>query len=238
MHLNHQEVHVWSTDLNITKEQENEKLVVLSPDEIARANRFHFAIHRSRFIAARSVLRELLSIYLKMPAQAIQFAYTTHGKPFLLLDNQSLLQFNLAHSNEVAVYAFTLNHPIGIDIEKIQNQYTPAVAKRYFTLQENEALMHLPNEKRASCFYSIWAKKEALIKALGKGLSITLSSFSVGLELTQQTVILENETWWLIPLDIQLDYASAIATNQHIREITYWRFMDKSYNLIKQLNFD
>lgn len=233
MQLKPKEVHVWSTDLDINSEQEQEKFTLLSPDEIRRAERFRFPIHKRRFIAARATLRELIGLYLNVSPKSIDFGYTSHGKPYLLEEGFTYLQFNLAHSNELAVFAFTLNHAIGIDVEQIQDRYTPEVAARYFTPQENDDLLLLPKEKRIDGFYCLWARKEAVIKALGKGLSISLSSFSVSLSLPNQKIHLENEIWSLIELVIHPDYQSALATNQMIETISYWRFFDKSYNLEK-----
>lgn len=217
MLLKPKDIHVWSTNLNISTEQEQAKLNLLSSDEIARANRFHVPIHRKRFIAARATLRELICLYLKLPAQAITFKYTSYGKPYLPdAFNFIQLQFNLAHSHDIAIYAFTLKHAIGIDIEKIQAQYTPAIAKRYFTAKENADLADLPLVKRANGFYNIWSRKEAIIKAIGKGLSIPLCRFSVSLDRTSEAIELEHKTWQLIELKIDPNYQSALATDQSI----------------------
>jgi len=234
MQLKPKEVHVWSEDLEINTEQEKEKFALLSPDEVRRAERFRFPIHKRRFIAARSALRELIGLYINVPPKSLAFGYNSYGKPSVIGADFSALQFNLAHSNELAVFAFTLNHAIGIDVEKIQDRYTQAVAKRYFTKQENEDLMLLSSEKRVSGFYCLWAYKEAVIKAIGKGLSISLSSFSVSLNSSYQTIDLENESWSLVALAVHPDYQSALATNQVIDTISYWRFADKTYNLEKQ----
>jgi 4'-phosphopantetheinyl transferase len=55
----------------------------LAPEERSRADRFHFAEHRLRFIACRGTLREVLSSYLKLSPERIAFAYNDQGKPYL-----------------------------------------------------------------------------------------------------------------------------------------------------------
>jgi 4'-phosphopantetheinyl transferase len=220
MKLEHNEIHIWSADLGITTAQEEALLALLSPDEHERAERFKYLQHRMRFIAARGSLRQILSNYLDLPPKEIIFAYGEHHKPYL---TASPIQFNLAHSGDMAVYAITLNHPIGIDIEKIQNNYNPDIAKRFFNPQEYAALLALPEHKRILGFYCLWARKEAIIKATGRGISMGLATFNVSVNDVSETVIVQNEAWSLLPLSIHPDYASAVATNQTIKTISNYR---------------
>ncbi len=223
--INNNDIHVWSTELSIFFNQENELLTLLSADEYQRAMRFHFPIHRQRFIVARAILRQILSYYLKVAPQEIRFAYTEHEKPYLLSPDNTSLQFNTSHSEDFAIYAFSLNHPIGIDIEKIQDDYNPAVAERFFSPKENGDLQQLPPQGRIRGFYRIWSRKEAMIKAIGKGLSM-ISTFSVSVTDCVEIVRLENDEWYLIPLAIHDDYQSALATNQDVKKVYYWRVGD------------
>ena len=233
MQLNANDVHIWSIDLSIISKQENQTLALLSADETARAHRFHFPIHRERFVLARSALRQILSLYLNIAPNKIEFFYTEYKKPYLNTSETIPLQFNLAHSHEMAVYAFTLNHAVGIDIEKMKEDYDAAVAKRYFSHQENEHLNQLPNRDKIIGFYRLWARKEAVIKAAGKGLFIPLSSFSVSVEDKRETIVLENEKWTLLSLDIHPAYQTALASNQNIKSIWYWRFFNQTPTLEK-----
>jgi len=80
-------VDVWSVHLDEPLKAESEASVlspaVLSPDEIARASRFHFEKDRIHFTRCRSALRGLLADYLLIPAAEIHFEYLTSGKPYL-----------------------------------------------------------------------------------------------------------------------------------------------------------
>lgn len=215
-------VHIWSTDLAISPQQEKAYSTILSPDEIARADRLHFAEHRRRFIAARATLRELLGLYLRSSPETIAFDYGEHHKPCLKMPNTSTLQFNLAHSDEMAVFAFTLNHDIGVDIEKIKTDYNAGVASRYFSPQENVCLAALSEDEKRLAFYRLWSRKEALIKAVGAGLTLSLSSFSVSAQNIVETITVDQINWQLAPLALSPDYASAVASNQKITAIQYW----------------
>ena len=215
--LQENNVHIWSANLQITTEQEQAGFANLSEDEQQRANRFLSPEHRRRFIAARSTLRDILSFYLQIAPKEILFAYSEHHKPHLQFPANTDIQFNISHSHDLAVYAITLKHQIGIDIEKIENHYNPAVAARYLSHEESTFLNTLPEDQRAEGFYVFWSYKEALIKAVGKGLSLPLSSFTLSLTNTLQIISLNKETWQLIPLALFPGYASALASNQTIK---------------------
>jgi len=219
------DIHIWSAHLASAKHQEE---AILSQDERARAERYVFPIHRQRFIAARCWLRKILGFYLNLAPQDIIFTYDKKDKPFLSVPNNTALQFNLSHSEDIAIYAITLNHAIGVDIEKIQEHYNDAVAKRFFSSQEYTALMQLSPQDRIIGFYRIWSRKEAIIKATGKGLSTPLSGFSVSAHDVDEIITLnKNEKWSLYPVFIQNDYQSAVATQQIVKKITYWFISDQ-----------
>lgn len=234
MNLEPNHLHIWSTEL--TPASVAEDLHLLSEDERERANRYHFPIHRQRYIAARAMLRKILSFYIHLTPERITFSYSANEKPSLQLDSD--LNFNLSHSGDIAVYALTLNHSIGIDIEKTQTSFNQNLAERFFSPQEYEMLKSRPEQEQANSFYRIWARKEAIIKANGKGLTIPLASFSVSDQNICENVTLDQcENWTLIPLIIHDDYQSAVATNQTIQKISFWKLLnqtptqDKEYNL-------
>lgn len=236
MRLEPNEIHVWSSDLTIPPKQAEKKLALLSSNECERAKRFRFPIHGRRFIAARSTLRHILSLYLNISPNEIEFGYAEHKKPYLHIPNLPIpnnprLQFNLAHSHDIAIYAFTLSYAVGIDIEKIKETYDPAVAERFFSPHEFKDLMKLPSKDRITTFYRIWSRKEAVIKAVGKGLSIPLSTFSVSSNDVSETITIEHEAWSLIPLSIHPDYQSALASNQIVKKISYWIYSEHGYTL-------
>ncbi|MGH9683821.1 MAG: 4'-phosphopantetheinyl transferase family protein [Candidatus Acidiferrales bacterium] len=156
----------------------------LSADENERASRFHFNRDRTRFIAARGALRELLGGYLRLPPGAITFHYDGHKKPSLdgKLTGKSL-NFNVSHSDDVVVYAFGWDRNIGIDVEKMRQDFGGEdVARRYFSSGEVSRLMTLDQRDRSLGFFNCWTRKEAYVKACGEGLEIPLDSFEVSLE--------------------------------------------------------
>jgi 4'-phosphopantetheinyl transferase len=173
-------VDVWRVRLDEPAKAGSE-VVVLSPDEIARASRFHFEKDRIHFTQCRSALRGLLADYLSIPAAEIRFEYLTSGKPQLAAEqNPSALQFNVSHSSNMALIAVGSEHRLGVDIEKIRGDVdTAALAERFFSVRERAGLQALPDHLRVPGFFACWTRKEAFLKATGEGLSFPLADFSV-----------------------------------------------------------
>ncbi|HET8672337.1 MAG TPA: 4'-phosphopantetheinyl transferase superfamily protein [Thermoleophilaceae bacterium] len=151
----------------------------LSDDERARAARFHFDRDRRRFIAGRALLRSLLGNYLETPPHKVAFRYDPNGKPRL---TGGELSFNVSHSHSAAVFAFTSERGIGVDIERHPAPDDgDAVARHFFAAAEVTMLDSLPAAARSAAFLRCWTRKEAYIKARGDGLSLPLDSFEVSL---------------------------------------------------------
>jgi 4'-phosphopantetheinyl transferase len=153
----------------------------LAPEETARAARFRFDRHRQAYVLGRGVLRALIANYLRVVPETVNFSYGSKGKPAL---NKAAcpLSFNVSNSGEIAVYAFTSNCEIGVDVEHRRRvvEIEP-IARRFFAASEVDALLTLPQESRDDAFFNCWTRKEAYIKAVGDGLSVPLDSFEVTL---------------------------------------------------------
>src|SRR5438445_12259754 len=107
------EVHVWLAAL----EPNPSARALLSPEEQERAERLRFEKDQIQYTAGRAFLRTILSQYLEVPPKDLQFRYNGYGKPYLADQfASSKLQFNLAHSRGLALYAVALNIEVGVDI--------------------------------------------------------------------------------------------------------------------------
>lgn len=177
------EIHVWHASVNFADQVISRLESFLSPEEIERADRFHFVEDRNRFVVARGLLRELLGSYLQQSPKNLEFNYEQHGKPFLSGANASSgLNFNLSHSGEMVVYAIARQRNLGIDVEQMRPAFAAEdIARRYFSAREIDDLQTLPRESRVAGFFNCWTRKEAYLKATGMGLQIALDSFSVSL---------------------------------------------------------
>jgi 4'-phosphopantetheinyl transferase len=216
------EVHLWHAALTVTLEKEAIYRRLLNAEEIARADRFRFPHHRQYFIAGRAILRLILSSYLQIPAEKLIFSYQDYGKPYLA---QNDLQFNVSHSHAYAVYAITPVHRIGVDLEKVEDHYADGVANRCFSAWEYQQLACLSAPERVQGFYRIWSRKEALIKALGLGLSFPINSFSVPIdEPCISPALLFNGTcdWHLQSFHSINGFVSAFATQQSVQRLKHF----------------
>lgn len=226
-------MHIWKVPLDGAAITDPEASV-LSSDETARANRFHFERDRARFVRCRSVLRLLLGEYLALPAPAIRFKYLTNGKPQVDAEqNPSALQFNVSHSAElalIAVGAVGREKPLGIDIEKIRGDVdTNLLSERFFSSLEREGLRWLPEHLRVPGFFACWTRKEALLKATGDGLSVPLADFSVSTHPDHDPEVAEirgdseaGKQWFLADLNVEDDYRAALAVRcPHVWLETY-----------------
>lgn len=215
--LNH--IHIWSKTLNISQTEALHYWRILNKEERQRASKFVASHHRNRFIATRANLRLLIGKYLYQSPDAIELQYATYQKPFL---PNSELHFNLSHSSDLAVFAFCLVADIGIDIEEIKSNYNEEIAKRYFSPIENQTLFKLPKAEQIDAFYRLWSRKEAFLKATGKGLTQSLSDFTVSHENCTETIQYDNMTWSLYPINTYPKYAGAVVTTLPMQHISYF----------------
>jgi 4'-phosphopantetheinyl transferase len=174
------EVHVWQFGLDRPAAHLAELERALAPDERARAARFRAPRHRDRFIAGRGLLRTLLGRYRQAPPEALAFAYGPHGKPSLSGPGGAhALEFNLAHSEGRGLLAVA-RHPVGIDVEVLRDRVdVEAVAASFFSPEELAAFRALPQRDRRRAFFTVWTRKEAFMKATGRGLSEAPAGFAV-----------------------------------------------------------
>lgn len=166
-----------------------------------------------RMIGAKAKVEKLFSRLLLEKSyreisklKKFKYGYTKDGKPVLI--NDPTIGISISHSNDLVVCAFAFNAEIGIDIEfKIDRDIS--VFKKCFMSAEWDHI-HENNKDRIQTFYELWVRKEAAIKADGKGLKIPLHSFSC---LNDKARIGQNE-WYFLALDHFKGYAGQIACNK------------------------
>jgi 4'-phosphopantetheinyl transferase len=207
-------VHIWRADLNCTEPALLHFGQTLVADEKFRAERFYFQRDRNNFIAARGILRELLGRYLHCSPETLEFTYSKHGKPSLSESAAAPdIQFNVSHSHGLALFAFTRNRHLGVDIERVRRDIAAEeIAERYFSPQEVVELLALPPSARAEGFFRCWTRKEAYVKARGEGLQISLQSFHVSLspEQSARLISTDSDRWALHSLHPNAESVGAI----------------------------
>lgn len=165
-------VHIWRAPLDDSPERASLFRLYLSDDERTRADRCRTPHPQYQFIITRSILRILLSHYLGILPTHIQFNTQPHGKPMLEKPFSLPIQFNVSHTQGMALIALTLKHAIGIDVERIDRHIQDQdIAERYFSPQESAKLASLPPPERLHHFFSHWTCKEAYLKMRGEGIT-------------------------------------------------------------------
>jgi 4'-phosphopantetheinyl transferase len=211
------DVHVWIVSLDTSPLCLRELYSTLSDEERNRAESFAFEHLRTRFSVSRGLLRTFLGMYLGISPRMIEFSYGRYGKPSL--PGLDRFQFNLAHSDDLAVYAFALDCKLGVDVERIRNLTDiGAIARRFFSAEEAADLESVELPHRLDSFFACWTRKEAYIKATGEGLSAPLHAFRVALRPTEVPSFLhidgntsEAQSWSLYSLRPNERYIGALA---------------------------
>jgi 4'-phosphopantetheinyl transferase len=175
---------VWAVPL-AAGEQLQCALDALSADERIRADEFRIEDARTRFVVARGTLRILLGSYLQMQPSDIGFTVETYTKPCLALPTPATidLRFNVSHSGELALIAVTTGCEVGVDVEQLREvKQMDEIALRYFHRLEIDAMTATRKKDRTAAFFRCWTAKEALLKAVGSGISAELDAFEVPLD--------------------------------------------------------
>ncbi|MGG4266729.1 4'-phosphopantetheinyl transferase family protein [Peribacillus simplex] len=170
--------------------------------------RFRFSEDRLRSLFSELLIRTYAIEKWGIANEDIDFVKNKYGKP--ALSGFPDCQFNITHSGQWVVAVFdTL--PVRIDVEKV-SQIDIAIADSFFSSLEKFQLNEQPEENKLSYFYKLWTLKESYIKAIGRGLSIPLHSFSF--DLTEDGISLqsteENETRFFRQYVLDVEYELAV----------------------------
>lgn len=140
---------------------------LLTADERARADRFRLPRVRDQFVAARGRLRALLGHYLGLPPAAVPVRYADGGKPHL--PPELPLHFNVSHTDGLAVFAVGRAR-VGVDVERERPvPDADGLVERFFSRREWAEFRALPAADRPAAFLRAWTRKEAVLKAVGRG---------------------------------------------------------------------
>src|SRR5450432_870806 len=228
------EVHVWKAPLVAPEHEYATFQQILSPDERERVRRFYFEKDRRHWTIAHGILRILLARYLHTNPHELHFVNNSYGKPTLAAPfAETGLQFNLSHSAELALYAFTYHRQIGVDVEYMRpNIEWELLARSQFSSAEYSALQMLPSSLQEKAFFLCWSRKESYIKAKGMGLSLPLDQFDVSLVPDEPAQLLDSREeaqatthWSLNALEPGNDYAGALTVEGFDWHLRCWQWM-------------
>jgi 4'-phosphopantetheinyl transferase len=191
----------------------------LEPDERERGARFAFPWLRTRHAVAHAALRTIAARQLGRPPATLRWATGPYGKPYLA---DASLELNLSHAGDWGMIAVGHRHPVGVDIEAISpGRAGPEMIRAVTSSVERAAFARLPAREHAIAFFRLWVRKEAVIKALGTGLSRALDTIDVplGAEAPPDGVVLRpvptpGVRWWLWDVPAPLGHLAALVVGQ------------------------
>ncbi len=214
------EVQLWQVFARTLESRVKELGTFLSGEEIRRVERFYFQKDQRRFVVAHGVLRMLIGRYLNHSPRLVNFRNGSNGKPEL--DGHPSLvhfSFNLSHSHNLVLFAFSKFSNLGVDLEHIRPiRDFQQIVNYYFHHNERAAFQSSPLCKRQEKFFDCWTRKEAFVKATGEGLSRPLNSFSTSIGSEKEGSIFDIDgdgikaaNWNLLSFRPAQGYVGAVA---------------------------
>ena len=210
---------------------------VLVQEELERARRFYFEDDRRKWIVAHGLLRSLLGQYLKCNPRSLHFTTNHYGKPLLVSPvGGKRLQFNLSHSGNLVLFAFAYESEVGVDVEQMRADIDyRELAARYFSVRECTAFEALSADLQQEAFFLCWSRKEAYVKARGKGLSLPLDQFDVSLVPDEPVRLFGSreepqavERWSLYDLFPARGYAGALSIEGPSWQVRCWQWQGET----------
>ncbi|MBW1895048.1 MAG: 4'-phosphopantetheinyl transferase superfamily protein [Deltaproteobacteria bacterium] len=237
--LSENDVHVWIASLDDSGIPAQDFAQILSEGERRKADRFVFERDKDRFVTRRGVLRTIIGrYYLAIQPYRLKFHYGVRGKPHLAeCSGDDTLRYNQADSNGLALYAFSKNRDVGIDVEFMQH-LTDAqqIVDGSFSEYEKAAYNTLLEREKHEAFFNCWTRKEAFIKAIGEGLYFPLDQFDVSIAPGESARLLRVAgqpevafKWSLTAFTPEAGYKAALAVKSKNCNFFYWRFYNRDY---------
>jgi 4'-phosphopantetheinyl transferase len=218
MNLKNSELHIWWTNLDQSPGIGEKYLSFLTESEINKINNYKTQLLRNRQIVSKAILKKTISEYLNIDILEIEYSLNKYGKPFLNKSlNHSSLNFNISHSENIGIFAFSLDD-IGIDVEKIKEISNLGEVKEItLTDFEQKWYNNLDKEVQTEIFYKVWTIKEAFLKAIGKGFSFSPLNIELTNEHEKQIQIkniyskdLRDEAFHVKTISILPDFVTSI----------------------------
>jgi 4'-phosphopantetheinyl transferase len=210
---------IWRISITAKLPEMNQLTLLLTKDELERANRYYREYDRQRFIISRGYLRILLGRYLYKAPQGLIFEIGENKKPFL---SGSELQYNISHSGDCILIGIS-DLAIGVDVEKPD-------PKMHFdeimelSLSQPEISFVKCSFSKIEAFYELWTRKEAVLKATAKGIDDDLRYIPglAGEHYILPAIIGSEKTWFVHSFNVNHDHIGSVACLNE--KCNFWEF--------------
>ena len=206
----------------------------LSVEEKKRLERFSDLEFRKHFIQYRGVLHFLLSSIINTSPDDIKIQSGQQGKPKLNMDQHSHpISFNISHTEGICLIAMSKRSEVGIDVERVRPvKEMDRLANTYLSSEEYSDWQRKNEQERVLAFYSSWCAKEAILKAVGCGLTIHPGQLNISEALAGQPLrgvqedgsLFEFRDYALQALSLGDDYQSWLAVFGGFRVLNLYEF--------------
>ncbi len=178
---------VLHVDLDSNAAREAEAVAWLSHEERARCDRFLSDGPWRRFALCRAALRSVLCDRLGCSNERLSLGAFEFGKPFAILHGEiAPISFNVSHSGDHGLIAYAPDGWLGVDVEeRVAPRDLDGLIESALSPVERAELASAGEQNRLHEFFRLWTIKEALIKAVGLGISISMSELEVPVEMRQ-----------------------------------------------------
>jgi len=233
--LTNHEIHIWRVSLHQPASFVDQLVCTLSMEERIRARRFCFEKDRSRFVVRHGILRMILGHYSGVEASALRFSYGTNGKPRLADASGNAIPFSMSSSQGLALYGFTRNREIGVDLEYVRDfPEMDQIANLIFSKKEIQVYRTLSMPVRGEAFFNHWTRKEAFVKATGNGLSRFLDKLELSADPAGAARFLDTgvnlggaRRWSVYGMKPASGFAAAVAAEGRDWKLCCWQWTDR-----------
>ncbi len=208
-------VTLWHGEI-LSKNSDNECfLPLLNEHEKNKASTYTQLDLRQKYINTRGILRLILAPYLDCDPQQISIVTGEYGKPFVPEQLAKSVQFNVSHTGNKLVIVVSNCSEVGVDIEQCKNRKSLLeLVEKCFSDKEANYWNTLPEEQKVDLFYRFWVRKEAFVKAVGRGIGLGLNQCSINPERQDRFTNVPQDygfaSDWKI-VDVPLDNVNACA---------------------------
>ena len=213
----------WFGDISTDDQSGGKYWNALSGEERSKANRLKNDAVRNRFILTSGKLRHKLAEFTGEQPQDIKLARQAHGKPFMAEHGE--IVFNLSHTADKMIIAVGYKCQLGVDIEvwKSRTDFS-GLARKCMDPQEIKDWQALPEGAKLPEFYRIWTRKEAFVKAVGRGIALGLRQCVVSRENPGSFDSVpascgSASDWKVMDLDLETGISGAVVVDNKVCEL-------------------
>lgn len=196
---------------------------LLDTNEQAVAVAIKNAARRFRYVAAHGHLRTVLSETVDVAPEKLRIIKNEYGKPHLA--DYPEIAFNLSHTEDFVIIAIGQECRIGVDIEVCKHRANfPGLVQKCFGEIEAIWWKSLPESEKTREFYLFWTRKEAFVKAAGRGIALGLNRCIINpVEPTRWLSVPEScgaaSDWHIQDINLGKDVCCALSADKAIADI-------------------